>query len=190
MIAPCAVTAVRFLRTDLNILVGNIKGDVYMLRVETHSPLRVQLVKLVESMDRIWDVKVAAFESLSTWGMACQGRLFKVWKRKDIYRVMNDMEEEEKMKQIRELEYYLIDNYTITLNTREEKKSYLEFSSIEPYTMLIYTDNSLEILFRNYKEHMVNSSYLEYQNNKALRFPNLRKGELFRGPSYHWHAVG
>jgi hypothetical protein len=86
-----------------------------------------------------------------------------VWKRKDIYRVQNEVEEEERMSQVRELEYYLIDNYTISLNTQEvrpgtnrkERKSCLEFSNIEPNVMLIFTSESLEIVFRNYKEHMV-----------------------------------
>jgi hypothetical protein len=119
---------VQFLLNGRNILAGNIKGDVYMLRVEAHKPLRVQIAKLVEAMDRIWDVKHACFDSLSTWGMACQGRIFKFWKRKDIYRVMNDQDEELKMSDIGNLEYYLIDTYIMTLPNTEVFCYYLRRS--------------------------------------------------------------
>lgn len=37
----------------------------------------------------------------------------------------------------------------------QEKQSRFEFSNIEPHVALLITDNSLEITFRNYKEHMV-----------------------------------
>jgi hypothetical protein len=158
----CAVVATRFLVNGLNLLAGNIKGDVYMLRIESHKSLQVQIAKIVEGLDRIWDLKVACFDSMSTWGMVCQGRIYKFWKRKDIYRVMNDQDEDLKMRDIRDLEYYLIDTYNVSLTVKEvdllnsqEKCSYLEFSSIEPHVALIFTDNSLEVSFRNYKEHVV-----------------------------------
>lgn len=129
-----AITAVRFLLNGLNLLAGNIKGDVYMLRIESHKPLRVQVAKIVEGHDRIWDLKTACFESMSTWGMVCQGRIFKFWKRKDIYRVMNDQDEELKMREIRDLEYYLIDTYNMSLAVKEVdtlkfRKSALTWSS-------------------------------------------------------------
>jgi hypothetical protein len=110
---------VRFLLNGLNLLAGNIKGDVYMLRIESHKQLRVQVTKVVEGLDRIWDLKTACFESLSTWGMVCQGRIYKIWKRKDIYRVMNDQDEDLKMRDIRDLEYYLIDTYNLSLAIKE-----------------------------------------------------------------------
>jgi hypothetical protein len=103
----------------MNILAANIKGDVYMLRIESHIPLRIHMAKIVEGMDRIYDVKHACFESMSTWAMVCQGRIFKFWKRKDIYRVMNDQDEELKMTDIRDLEYYLIDTYNISMPNAE-----------------------------------------------------------------------
>ena len=114
-----AITSLQFLSNSQNLIAGDLKGDVYMVRVEAHLPLRTVLAKIIEASDRIWELKVGHFEPLSTWGMACQGRIFKIWKRKDIYRVMNEQEEQEKMADVRELEYYLIDNFTENIGKKE-----------------------------------------------------------------------
>lgn len=112
----CAVVSVKYMLNSLNILAGNIKGDVYMIRLESHKPLRLAIAKIVESVDRIWMVDHARFDSMAVWAMACQGRMFKFWKRKDIYRVMNEQDEDLKMAAVTDLEYYLIDTYTVDLS--------------------------------------------------------------------------
>jgi hypothetical protein len=69
----CAVVELRLLANQRNLLAATVKGDIFALRLESHRPLKVELARVVESMDRIWELKIAAFEAMSTWGFAAAG---------------------------------------------------------------------------------------------------------------------
>lgn len=45
---------------------------------------------------------------------------------------------------------------------------------------LLFTDNSLEIVFRNYKEHMVYTFNIECANFKVERLSNEFEDQLLR----------
>lgn len=66
-----AVSSIKFLRNKLNLLAGNLIGEVYMIRIECHAPLRVELEVLVDFRSRVWELAVSPFEPLRTWLVSC-----------------------------------------------------------------------------------------------------------------------
>lgn len=155
---PKPITSLSLLPNKRNALAGDTIGRIFIFRLISHKPLKTEIALLIENRARIWNCSFYPYEPLKLWGMTCRGRTIKIWKRQDIYRVHTEEENEAKLEQVSELEYYLIDNFTLKEGVdprSEEKYTKFEFSTVEPNTVLIITSGSLQVFFRNFLEHLV-----------------------------------
>ena len=115
----------------------------------------------------IQSIEVKGDDPLNYWLLSTKNGKILVWNRKDFSR---ENQNKNRLANIHELEYYLVDNYkfsaldkkersTLHGSNLEESSALAKFSPRESNIYLAYRPQGKIIVFRNYREHLVKNLY-------------------------------